>query len=126
MFSHYNQIIMRTPTEQLYIDVGKRIAAYRKELKLTQNDLAEKIDISQKLIAAYEIGIRRVSLQTIIKIAEALHVELYDLLPDMKHKRRGPKPKILLAVEKIKTLDEKKQEAVLNLIDSFSNTAGKP
>jgi transcriptional regulator with XRE-family HTH domain len=58
----------------------KRFRGYR---KLTQADFAEKIDISIPFLSDIENGKKWVSPVTLVKIADALNVETYELLkPD--------------------------------------------
>ncbi len=50
-------------------DLGKRIATLRKEIKLTQTQLADMLDTSQQLIAAYEAGLRKIPVPVLAKMA---------------------------------------------------------
>ena len=43
-------------TPQFFIDLGKRIAALRKEQRLTQQQLADSLGIAQQTLAHYEGG----------------------------------------------------------------------
>ena len=52
--------------------VGKQIRDARKELKLSQKELAEKMGISQQLISRIEKGRENVSLITLRNISDAL------------------------------------------------------
>lgn len=59
-----------------YIEIGKRIKLKRKELKLTQENLAEVIDVSSSYISEIERGCGVCSLPTIVKIAKTLDLGL--------------------------------------------------
>ncbi len=59
---------------------GKRIAKLRKEKELTQQQLAEKVNMSVVAIAYIETGKRWVRLSTLYKIANALDVDISELL----------------------------------------------
>ena len=69
---------MLTENEKLQA-IGKSIAKYRKERKLTQNQLAEILDISREHLAKIETAKRCVSLSLLFKIAEVLEVSEKDL-----------------------------------------------
>lgn len=57
-----------------YIDrlIGKRIQMRRKELKLTADQLSEKIGISQQQLLRYERGDNKVNITHLMLIANAL------------------------------------------------------
>lgn len=56
------------------------IKRLRIEQNLTQNDLAEKIHISEKYLSAIETGKKWGSFDTLLALSEALSVEPYELL----------------------------------------------
>ena len=56
------------------------IKRLRIEQNLTQNDLAEKIHISEKYLNAIETGKKWGSFDTLLALSEALSVEPYELL----------------------------------------------
>ena len=58
------------------------IKYYRIKANLTQEDLAEKADVTSKYISDLERGIFNVSLEKLEQIAEALNIEAYLLLKD--------------------------------------------
>lgn len=60
---------------------GKRIKKLRKRVGLTQEKLADKVNVSTTHIGLIETGKRRVSLKTLQKIASAIGVKAKDLLP---------------------------------------------
>ena len=60
--------------------VGERIKAARISAKMTQAELAKKLEISYVVISQYENGKRNPKLETLQKIADALEVPVSDLL----------------------------------------------
>ena len=108
----------------LYEELGRKIAGIRKELAMTQTELAEKVNITQQLIAAFETGTRRMPLETLLRISIVLHVSVSNLLPAPEPIRKpGPQPKIALACEKLQKLSEKEQKIVMSMIDSLTDAA---
>lgn len=60
--------------------LGKRIAQRRKELQWTQEQLAERVGVDAETISRFERGVNLPSLPTLDGLAEALNVEVGDLL----------------------------------------------
>ncbi|OGK19957.1 hypothetical protein A3C23_04625 [Candidatus Roizmanbacteria bacterium RIFCSPHIGHO2_02_FULL_37_13b] len=63
------------------IALGKRIKRMRKKAELTQEQLAERVNVSTTHIGLVETGKRRISLKTLQKIASTLKIKTRDLLP---------------------------------------------
>ena len=60
--------------------IGSNIRRLRKAAKLTQRDLAMRIDKSFSLIQKYEMGIVRPPVAVIKKIADVLNVDYYEII----------------------------------------------
>ena len=58
---------------------GKNIAKYRKIKHLSQNQLAEMIDISREHLAKIETAKRGISLSLLFKLSETLDISEKDL-----------------------------------------------
>lgn len=65
-----------------YKAIGKRIKIARIKVDLTQEKLAEMIELSPTHLSNIETGTTRVSLSTIVSLANALSVSVDDLLCD--------------------------------------------
>lgn len=59
-----------------YVEIGKRIKIKRNEFKITQEKLAEEIDVSPSYISEIERGTSISSLATIFNIANVLDLNL--------------------------------------------------
>ena len=66
----------------LYKGLGKRIKQQRILAKMTQEKLAEKVGISLSFLGHIERGTRKASLDTLVKISNALEVSPDLLLQD--------------------------------------------
>ena len=68
-----------------YAAIGRRIRSARKKAKLTQEQLAEKIDVTPQHVSAIETGKTKLSLPALIRISKAVNVSLdflvYDEIP---------------------------------------------
>lgn len=60
--------------------LGKNIKETRKSLKMTQEQLAEKIEVSTVFIIQIESGARKPSLETVYKISIALNIKIDTLI----------------------------------------------
>lgn len=63
-----------------YYLIGKRIRELRVQNKITQEDLAEQIDLSVSYISYVENGKKKPSLETLIRIANILGVTVDEIL----------------------------------------------
>lgn len=63
--------------------VGKRVADARRQAGMTQELLAEKLNVSVSAISRLETGSNMVSLERLLNISEILNVGLQDLLCDL-------------------------------------------
>lgn len=60
--------------KEQYIVMGQRMKSRRKELKITQSQLAEDIGISKNYVSSIETGNETPSLDTFIRICNRLNV----------------------------------------------------
>ena len=76
------QEMTKADNRQRYIELGYNIAYYRKHAGLTQEQLAEMVNISTTHMSHIETGNTKLSLQVFCDLASALHVSADDLLFD--------------------------------------------
>ncbi len=65
-----------------YKSIGRRIKAARTRLDMTKERLAEQVNLSPSHLSNIETGTTKVSLPTIVKLANALQVSVDSLLAD--------------------------------------------
>lgn len=65
-----------------YSQLGKRIKRYRQKAHLTQEQLADKMDVATSTIAHAESGTSKPSLPLLLKAANVLNVTLDQLVCD--------------------------------------------
>lgn len=65
-----------------YEKIGQRIKEKRLEHGYSQEDLADRTDLSRSYISHVELGSKNASLETIVKIANELGCSANDLLKD--------------------------------------------
>ena len=65
-----------------YAAIGERMRRFRRALHITQAELGERSQVEPSNISHIERGATKASLPTLIRIANALHVSLDDLVYD--------------------------------------------
>ena len=101
--------------------LGGRIGKLREDKRLTQAELAQQINVGQKLISDYELNKLRPNYEIIIKLALALEITTDELLGLKNIKNNGknkPSKKIIRRMEKIGTLPVSQQKFILRTLDS--------
>lgn len=59
---------------------GRFISERRKSINLTQKELANKLNITDKAVSKWERGLSFPDISILIPLAEILNISLYDLL----------------------------------------------
>ena len=97
--------------------IGRRIKAAREKNQLTQEQLAELVDLSPMHVSVIERGVKLPKLETLINIANVLNVSADVLLQDVVHNQT--KLCASEASELIKQLPQEDQRRVLAALRSF-------
>lgn len=94
--------------------VGSRIKAAREKKKLTQEELAEMVDLSPAHISVIERGVKPPKLETFVRIANALDVSADSLLVDVvENSTKGIACELY---DYMSTLSKKEREKVLTVV----------
>ncbi len=102
---------------EMYSVIGKKIREYRVKNNLTQEELAEKLNISVKYISRIENGSGGVKLETLINAMNLLGIAPNDAFGDLI-KNDDIKLQLFLS-SKISELSKEKIEFLLSLIESL-------
>lgn len=98
-----------------YENVGNKIRERRNFLKVTQENLANAINVSASFISDIENGRRKMSLETMIKISIALKTSLdYFVLDNFKDVKLKNKIKFDELKSILGSVDEKKESVFLD------------
>ena len=111
---------VKTKDEQLFKEMGARIAQARKARGLTQVQLAEQLGIAQQTLAHYEGGRLRLPVPTLLALATELKVSVTELIGEsaaLPHKP-GPVSRLQRQVEQISRLPRSKQKLASDLLDT--------
>ena len=96
------------------IAVGKRIKQARERRGMTQEELAERIDISASHMSVAERGKKGLKLETLVNIANALDVSPSELLQDVAVHAQVVTANEL--TEKIMQLPDDRRAVALNVL----------
>lgn len=97
--------------------IGRRIKAARDKKRLTQEQLAELVDLSPMHVSVIERGVKLPKLETLINIANTLDVSADELLQDVVNNQT--KLYASEASELITQLPREDQRRVLAALRSF-------
>ena len=93
-------------------DMGVRISARRRELGITQERLAEKMDVSVQMISNLELGKKAIRPENLIKLCDVLQTSADYILCG-----RSADKDVSLIAEKFKRLSIEDQKLIESLID---------
>ena len=98
------------------LEIGKRITELRKKLGWTQEELAEKADLTPQFVSYAESGKRAMRPENLLKLSKALNVSAdYLLTGDIVDKD------FLILSEKMQNLSPAQIRIIENIIDECNN-----
>lgn len=101
----------------LPMEFVKRLITLRKERGLTQQALADAIDLHVNQIKRYEAGTAQPTLETLVRLAKELHATLDDLVFGEDH--RGPSDELRLQFEALNQFDEEDRKVAKAVLESL-------
>ena len=100
--------------------LGKQVANLRKEMGMTQAQLAESLGISQQLIAAYEAGSRKIPASMLPILSKMFAVPLEQLIGLVQlPSKRGPASILQRQMEQINALPKGKQKFISEMLEAL-------
>ena len=66
------------------MEFAERLKTLRKQVKLTQAQIAEKLNISQQAYASWERGVKKPTQENLVKIAQVLNVSVDYLVGNLE------------------------------------------
>jgi len=102
--------------EDIYKLVGVRVRTERKRLGLTQEELAEKADITANFLGHIERGTKKTSLETIEKLATALEIPVGNLFSEMKYEPKKEDMSLKKLSLLLKDSEPKDKKLILKLV----------
>jgi transcriptional regulator with XRE-family HTH domain len=100
---------------------GDRLAELRKAAGFTQQDLADEVGVSRRMIAYYEVQSGHPPTQLLPAIARALNVTTDELLgaAPVKKTVRPRNSRLHRRLQQIEKLEPNEKRQILQLIDAF-------
>lgn len=97
-------------------EMGQRIMLRRKSLRLTQEELAEKMDVSTQMISNLELGKKAIRPENLAKVCDILDVSADYVLTGSKRQ----KEEINTLIEKLMELSENELKIISSMINYMS------
>jgi len=106
-------------------ELGRRIARFRKERGLTQQQFADILGLKQYAVANYETGRYRVPVALLPELAHVLGVTVEDLLGLQPPKKKpGPASKLQKQMKQISSLPKEQQKSIIQVLDMALKSKG--
>lgn len=100
--------------EKILREIGLRIAAHRKKMGMTQETLAEKMDVSVQMISNLENGKKGIRPENIIKLCNVLSVSADHIL-----RGKASSEEVSHLAKAISTLPPEKRKLIEDLVKSW-------
>lgn len=110
---------MTDDDQQFFKELGARIAQLRKDAGLSQQAVADALELAQQTYANYEVARARPPVSMLPVLAELFGVSVDELLGLHKNGagKRGPTPLLQKQIERLNRLPKEQQKIVLKMLD---------
>lgn len=121
--AHVNENGYLSMTKQVndqLADFGKRLALLRKEAGYTQQELADEISVSRRVVSYYESESQHPPANLLIDLVQTLNIsadELLGIKPTKQNKQ--PDSRLLRRMQQIESLNANTKRQLLQIIDTF-------
>jgi transcriptional regulator with XRE-family HTH domain len=102
---------------------GKKIAALRKEMKISQGELAKQLETSTSVIGRYERDEMTPSIEAARKLSKTLNTTVGYLLGENKDSQLLKDPSMLKRLQDIDSLPQEDKTGVLYALDNLLKAA---
>ena len=97
-------------------EMGQRIMTRRKSLRLTQDELADKMDVSTQMISNLELGKKAIRPENLAKVCDVLDVSADYVLTGSKKKNE----QVNLIIKRLMELSETELKIISSMINYMS------
>ncbi|MDE9798931.1 helix-turn-helix transcriptional regulator [Staphylococcus delphini] len=103
--------------EELAIYIGNQIKKFREKRGLTQQGLADKLNVSRQAVSRYEKGLRKANQDTLFELSRILKCSIDDFFPknDVDEKPQT------LAAHLEGELKQEDIDYIMSLVERFKN-----
>ncbi|MGN0382708.1 MAG: helix-turn-helix domain-containing protein [Eubacterium sp.] len=109
-----------TSNQKLYENMGRRIYERRKQLGLTQEQLAEQIDVTPQMISTAELGKKAMRSENILKLSNVLNISCDYIL-----KGYISNADIDLILEKARDINIEEYEKIYDVLNLIMNAKNR-
>jgi transcriptional regulator with XRE-family HTH domain len=119
-------IDMTHDEQQFFKELGGRIAQLRKEAGLSQQAVADALEIAQQTYANYEVARARPAVSMLPTLAQLFGISVDELL-GLKNGtgKRGPTPLLQKQIERLNRLPRAQQKVVMQMLDGVLSQASR-
>lgn len=100
-----------------YPEMGSRIRKQRELLGYTREQLAEKLDVSTKFCSDIELGVKGISIQTLAKLTELLHLSADYILFGEDEQANSAELETISRISR--NCPEKYRNNLITIVDTF-------
>lgn len=124
---HFLTSTMARDEQQFFKALSARIAQLRKEAGLSQQAMADALEIPQQTYANYEVARARPPVSLLPELAQLLGISVDDLLGLHRNgaAKRGPTPQLQQKIERLSRLPKAKQKFVLEMLEGVLSQANR-
>ena len=101
------------------LSFGKRISILRKELNLSQTDLANQLNTSVSVVSRYELDKMTPSIETAKKLAQLLNTSVGYLLGESEDSELFKNPDTLKRFKDISEFNEEDKKYIIYTLDAL-------
>lgn len=94
------------------VEIGKRIQGRRKQMGLTQEQLADKMDVSIQMVSNLERGNKSIRIENLIKLSEILNISTDYILTG-----KETTEDMQVLIEQMTSLSQKERKMMKLLMD---------
>ena len=121
------EILMTHDEQQFFKELGTRIAQLRKEAGLSQQAVADALEIAQQTYANYEVARARPAVSMLPTLAQLFGVSVDELLGLHRNGpgKRGPTPLLQKQIERLNQLPKAQQKIVMQMLDGVLSQSNR-
>ena len=117
--------LMRSDEQAFFKALGERLAGLRQEAGLSQQAVADQLEMAQQTYANYEAARARPSAALLPELAKLFGVTVDELLGIKSAGKRGPTPKLQQQIERLNLLPKTKQKVVMEIIEGVLSQSAR-
>lgn len=104
---------------EIYTQLGRLVRQHRQRLRMSQHSLAEAIELSRASVANIEAGRQHIPLHQLFRLARALKVDAFTLLP---RKEVSGRTATLPKIKSSQTLSQREEAAIVRAVNAVVPT----